>query len=352
VSILSYGDVPSQESSSKMYPSKGAPQFKTAPTPPFSMQSGKLLAHGQYYSTLGGASSREVSQFKTPLLTLRSDVQSSKLQAQDRFYSASGVPPFNKAPLFPVTDSLQSIVQQPEKWVEQSGYHPSSGIYLSNSALQHTRPTMSLPRCLALPSISARGTCSADEMITNKSGVLPTYLNISANSYIDTPASHSSLKIQRQRQSPPFLRESDLSWQPTLPRTEARVRPKALHRTKVQVTIRLILMAGTVLLVGGIASFLLLHFPTYLVVTWAILIIVFSNLASRELRSYYQLTPTMRRTEAVYPSTISPPHGEDMERHPMLKDISDTTGYLKALSLVFKNGHPAQTSPSEKGYKV
>jgi hypothetical protein len=103
---------------------------------------------------------------------------------------------------------------------------------------------------------------------------------------------------------------------------------------------------------GGIASFLLLRFPTYLVVTWAILIIVFSNLVSRELHSYYRLTPTTLRMEAVHPSTISTHHDMDMGRHPVLKDISDTTGYLKALCLVFKNDHPAQTFPLEKEYKV
>jgi hypothetical protein len=115
---------------------------------------------------------------------------------------------------------------------------------------------------------------------------------------------------------------------------------------------KVILTGGTVLLVGGIASFLLLRSPTYLVVTWAILIIIFSNLVSRELRSYYQLTPTTLGMEAVHPSTISTPHGMDMGRHPMLKDITDTTGYLKALCHVFKNEHPVQTFPPEKVYKI
>lgn len=115
---------------------------------------------------------------------------------------------------------------------------------------------------------------------------------------------------------------------------------------------KVILMGGIVLLVGGIASFLLLRFPTYLVVTWAILIIVFSNLISRELRSYYQPTPTTLRMEAGDPSTTSPSHSVDMGRHPVLKDISDTTGYLKALSLVFKPGQPTQTFLPEKEYKV
>lgn len=115
---------------------------------------------------------------------------------------------------------------------------------------------------------------------------------------------------------------------------------------------KVILMGGTLLLVGGIASFLLLRFPTYLVVTWAILIIVFSNLVSRELRSYYQHTPATPRMEAEHASTTSTSHDIDMGRHPVLKDISDTTGYLKALCLVVKPGHPAQIFPQEKEYGV
>jgi len=111
-------------------------------------------------------------------------------------------------------------------------------------------------------------------------------------------------------------------------------------------------MIGTALLVGGIASFLLLRFPTYLVVTWAILIIVFSNLVTRELRSYYRLTPTTRNMEAAHPYTVSTPQGVDMEHYPALNDISDTTGYLKALCLAFEHDHPAQAFSPEKEYKV
>jgi hypothetical protein len=57
-----------------------------------------------------------------------------------------------------------------------------------------------------------------------------------------------------------------------------------------------------------------------------------------------QLTPMTLSMEAVHSSTISPPQGEDMGRHPLLKDMSDTTGYLKALCLVFKNDHPERTA--------
>lgn len=114
---------------------------------------------------------------------------------------------------------------------------------------------------------------------------------------------------------------------------------------------KVILMGGTGLFVGGIASFWLLRFPTYLVVTWAILLIVLSNLVSRELRSYYQLKSTTQCMEAGHASTISTSHDVDTGRHPVLKDISDTTGYLKALCLVSKPGYPAQNFP-EKEYRV
>jgi hypothetical protein len=113
---------------------------------------------------------------------------------------------------------------------------------------------------------------------------------------------------------------------------------------------KVILMGGTVLLVGGIASFLLLRFPTYLVVTWAILIIVFSNLVSRELRSYYRLTQTTPLMAAAHPSSLS--YDGDMGLNPVLRDITDTTGYLKALCRVFKDDHPAQIVPPEKVRKA
>jgi hypothetical protein len=41
-----------------------------------------------------------------------------------------------------------------------------------------------------------------------------------------------------------------------------------------------------------------------------------------------------------------------MGRHPALKDTGDTTGYLKALCLVFQPGHPDQNFPPEKEYRV
>jgi hypothetical protein len=336
MSVLYHGEFPSQQSSGKVS------QFKAPLKLQPGAQSGKLPAQGQRYSTLGSTSSKGVSQFKT-LPRIQASVQSGKLLAQNRPYSASGGLPSNGAPLFPVTNPAQPVVQQPEKRIGQSGGQTQGR---DKPQPLHVPTGMSLPRILALPSVVARDTYPADEPITGESGVLPIYPNtVSTDPYVGIPASLSSLEVLRQRRSSQFLRETDRSWRPALPRTEA------LRRTKTHVTMKVILMGGTALLVGGMASFLLLRSPTYLVVTWAILIIVFSNLASRELRSYYQRTPTTLGMEAGHPSTISTPHGEDMGRHPVLKDITDTTGYLKAL-LVCKNDQPAQTFPRAKECKV
>jgi hypothetical protein len=114
----------------------------------------------------------------------------------------------------------------------------------------------------------------------------------------------------------------------------------------------MVLLGGTLLLVGGIASFLLLRFPTYLVVAWVILIIIFSNLVSQELRSYYRLKLTALRMATSRPSSTSTPRGVDIGRNPVLKDITGTTDYLKALCLVFANDHPAQTLSREQERKV
>jgi hypothetical protein len=335
MSVRSYGEFPSQQSSNKVHPSKGISQFKT----PLRRQSDTLLEQGQRSSTQGSTPSRSISQFKAPLL------QTGTLRAQNQSYAAFGAPSSNSASH--ETNPSQPFIPQPEKWREQSGYRSPSGMHLSNAALHHSGPTMSLPRVMTLPSVAARDTYSAGNPIAQKSSVLTIYPNnISTNPYIGIPAPHSSLAAHRQGQSPQFLRESDL------PRTEPLAGSETRLKTKTQVTMRVIIMVGTGLLVGGIASFWLLRFPTFLIVAWAILIIVLSNLVSRELRSYYQLKSTMLRMETEHSSTISTSHDVDMERDPMLKDISDTTGYLKALCFVFKPDQPAQNFPPEKEYRV
>jgi hypothetical protein len=125
------------------------------------------------------------------------------------------------------------------------------------------------------------------------------------------------------------------------------MRSEALRNAKTHVTIKVVLLGGSLVLVGVVISFVLVRFPTYLVVIWVILIIIYSNLVSRELRSYYQQTLTIRHPEAVPLSRIALPREEDLGRHLMLKDMGDTTGYLKALCLVFNHDQSAQTSISE-----
>jgi hypothetical protein len=331
----------SQPNSNTIYPPKGVSQFK-APLRFHSGTSGALQEQIQRSSIQEGTPSRVVSQFKAPLRP-----QSGTLREQSQPYAAFGAPPFNSA-LDHVTDPSQLFVQQPEQWREQGGYYPSSGLRFSNTALQHAGPSISLPRVQAFPSVVARGTYFAGDPITQKS-------NISTDPYIGMPDLHSSLEAHRQGLSPQLLRESSRLWH-ALPQTEPLVRSEAPRKIKTQVMIKVIFMGGIGLLVGGIASVWLLRFPTYLVVAWAILIIILSNLVSRELRSYYLLKstkPAVPGMDAGHPSTTSTFHSaDDMGRHPELKDISDTTGYLKALNLVFKPGHPAQNFFPEKEYRV
>src|SRR5437762_5023414 len=133
MSVPSYGEFPDQQRSAKVHPSKGASQFKAPLRVQSSAQSGQLPAQDQRYSTLGSISSKGASQFKTPLRP-QPGVQSGQLLAPNRPYSTSGVPPSNSA-LF--TNPSQPVVQQLETRIEQSGYHPPSGMHLSNDALQH-----------------------------------------------------------------------------------------------------------------------------------------------------------------------------------------------------------------------
>jgi hypothetical protein len=352
MSVFSHRELPSQQSSSQVHPSKGLSQFKAPLRRELGIQSVELLQQGQRYFPAGSTSSKGPSQFKAPLRR-EPGIQSAKLLQQDRPYATSGAPPFNGASFLQVINPPQPVVRQTEKQMAQSRSHSPSERHLSDAAFQHPGATMSLPRVQAFPSVVARDTFSVGEPITEKSGVLPSYLNPgSTDPYVVLPVPLSSLEALRQKRSSQFLGESDRAWRPALPQTEARMRLEALRRRKTYVMMKVILMAGTFFFVGGIASFILLHFLTYLVVTWAILIIVFSNLVSRELRSYYRQVPTTQRVEAPQTSTISPSQDEDMGRHPLLKDITGTTDYLKALCLVFKNDYSAQTFPLEREYKV
>ena len=202
------------------------------------------------------------------------------------------------------------------------------------------------------------------------SASLPTLLlsSVPATPSVDVPAHHlptvpvtpfvgisavpSSLEIQKQGRSPQFSGKPDQSRQ----LAHTRSQPQALHRAKIRVTIKVTLFGGTILLVGGVASFLLLHFPIYLVVSWVILIIVLSNFVSQELRSYYwlglKMTLTTQHLPAVKLSNHSKNQKVDMGRNSMLKDIHDTAAYLKALCLLSQNNRSARTISSEKDQQL
>src|SRR5580765_7807944 len=134
---------------------------------------------------------------------------------------------------------------------------------------------------------------------------------------------------------PPALEVQRRSSPPLTSRKPNKSQSKMLHRAKARVTIKLTILGCIGLLVGGVASFVLLHFTTDLIVSWVILVIVFSNLISQELRSYYwtglKMTLTTLRMPAVKISNQTKSKGVDVGRNPMMKDIHDTTAYLKAL---------------------
>lgn len=219
MSVPSDKEFPSQQSSDKAYPSKGISQFKA----PLKLQSGALREQGQRFSIQGSTPSKGTSQFKAPL-----KFQSGTLREQSRPYAAFGASPSNSASLYHVTDPLQPLVPQLEKWSEQSGYHPPFGMHLSNTALQDSVTTMPLPRVQALPSIDARNTYSAGDPITHKSSVLT--IHLSTDPYIGILVPHSSPEAPRQ--SAQFLRESNRSWQSALPQTEPLVGSESLRKNK------------------------------------------------------------------------------------------------------------------------
>lgn len=345
MSVHFYGEIPSQHISNEVHPSsQGSSQFKA----PLRRQSGQLPGQDQRSSTPGSTPSGGLSQFKAPLVR-QPGVQSGPLPGQDRPYSAAGAPPFNGAPFFAVTNPSQHVVPQSEKLIDKNGYAAQAEARRLNVVLQQSGPTTSFPRALSLPSIVARETHAAGGPITDRSSALSMYPGaISTDPYVGIPAAPPSLEAQRRTAQ--FVRGADRA----LPWAEARAKSEALRSAKTHVTMKVVLIGGAFLFVGGIASFLLLRFPTYLVVTWAILIIVCSNLVSRELRAYYQQKLAARK-EAVLPSAVAMSQDEDEEdmgRHPVLKDMSDTTGYLKALCFVFKSDAPAQSLLREKEYQV
>ncbi len=107
---------------------------------------------------------------------------------------------------------------------------------------------------------------------------------------------------------------------------------------------KLLIAVSSFLVVGVVVSFFLLPYPTYLVVSWVVLTIFFSNILNQELRSYYgigieQVLTTLHlaavkvaqrkgRRQADAPTTT--------EHAPDLRTITDTTAYLNVLRQTFK----------------
>jgi hypothetical protein len=125
-----------------------------------------------------------------------------------------------------------------------------------------------------------------------------------------------------------------------------KAQSKMLRRAKAKITIKLTILGSSGLLVGGIASFILLRSTTYLIVSWVILIMVFSNLIIQELRSYYwtglKMTLTTLRIPAIKIGPQTKGKGVDVGRNQMLKDIHDTTAYLKALRFLSQDNHTSK----------
>src|SRR5207302_403325 len=115
------------EVSYQVPPSKGVPHFKTQS----GVQPSQLLEQDRQYSTPGSAPSKRVPRLKLPSRS-QPTAQPSQPPRQDGPYSASGVSPSNGAPPFQVPFISQPIAQQLDKQIEQSEYHSTLGMPLSN----------------------------------------------------------------------------------------------------------------------------------------------------------------------------------------------------------------------------
>jgi hypothetical protein len=135
------------------------------------------------------------------------------------------------------------------------------------------------------------------------------------------------------------------------------------QQAKSRTAFKLLIIGGSFLIVGGIVSFFLRSYPTYLIVSWVILIIFVSNILNQELRLYYRIgleqaltnlqMKTVRMTRRSSPqfpggqmqgtwgrlqSGYQSSHWRTRTTAylPNLRALIDTTGYLQALRQVFK----------------
>jgi len=114
--------------------------------------------------------------------------------------------------------------------------------------------------------------------------------------------------------------------------------PERGQRGKALMIFKLLIAVSSFLVVGVVVSFFLLPYPTYLVVSWVVLIIFFSNILNQELRSYYGIgieqVLTTLHLAAVKVSHRKRP--QITEHAPDLRSITDTTAYLNVLRQTFK----------------
>lgn len=101
---------------------------------------------------------------------------------------------------------------------------------------------------------------------------------------------------------------------------------------------KLLIAVSSFLVVGVVVSFFLLPYPTYLVVSWVVLIIFFSNILNQELRSYYgigieQVLTTLHLAAVKVAQRKRP---QITEHAPDLRSITDTTAYLNVLRQTFQ----------------
>ena len=129
---------------------------------------------------------------------------------------------------------------------------------------------------------------------------------------------------------------------------EAKLQPNPLaqyasqqaQQERERMIFKLLIIAGSFLIVGIIVSFFLRSYPTFLVVSWVILIIFCSNILNQELRVYYRIG-LEQVLSTIQMATVKVTHRKRphiTEQTPDLRSFVDTTAYLQALRQSFKPG--------------
>jgi hypothetical protein len=122
------------------------------------------------------------------------------------------------------------------------------------------------------------------------------------------------------------------------------------RRGKTRTIFKLLIVVSCFLVVGSVASFFLLPYPIYLVVSWVVLIIICSNILNQELRSYYR-TGFEQVLTTLHLKTSKVAHLKQSlatERSPDLRAVTNTTAYLKELQQLFKPGRKKETGQGDQ----